>query len=72
MQICRLAPIDLVLLKDVVNFLRVFLDTLHELEGDHHPTKQLALPWFVKICQHCKPVVGDSKITKALKENAET
>jgi hypothetical protein len=72
LQICRPASIDQVLLKDVVNFLRVFLDALQEFEGDHHTTVQLALPWFLKIGQHCTPVVSDSKIINALKENAAT
>ena len=50
----RLAPINADTLKTVVKFLQKFKEATNLLEGNNDITASLALPWSIKLIEHCQ------------------
>jgi hypothetical protein len=53
--LCRLAGVERPLLGQMVAFLDIFKESSLKLECCKTPTLHLALPYFYKLLQHCKP-----------------
>jgi len=66
----RLAGVNPVLLKEIVNFLELYSAASLELEAEATPTLHLAVPWFHKLMKHCVAEDGDSTTVLVLKERA--
>ena len=53
-QYDRIAHININTLKTVVDFLKKFKEATNELEGNNCTTAPLALPWSIKLVEHCQ------------------